>query len=158
MTALAEVVERLEQFRRGGALRHEGGERALRGLLITGFFMRALGADSLRRLITAEFPLAQAAEAFRMQGAHAIVISRGPDGLLAVTEEGVWQAAPPERLGGNPTGAEDAAGVALVAGIADGSPRPQRLADTLALRPQPCARRRPPVLTRTPTGATAARW
>ena len=43
MTALAEVVERLEQFRRGGALRHEGGERALRGFLITGFFMRALG-------------------------------------------------------------------------------------------------------------------
>ena len=42
MTALAEVVERLEQFRRGGALRHEGGERALRGFLITGFFMRAL--------------------------------------------------------------------------------------------------------------------
>jgi tagatose 6-phosphate kinase len=81
-----------------------------------------------------------------MQGAGAIVISRGSDGLLAVTEEGVWQAAPPERLGGNPTGAEDAAGVALVAGIADGSPRPQRLADTLALPPQPCARRRPPVL------------
>jgi hypothetical protein len=114
------------------------------------------GLIPLHRLITAEFPLAQAAEAFRMQGAGAIVISR--DGLLAVTEEGVWQAAPPERLGGNPTGAEDAAGVALVAGIADGSPRPQRLADTLALRPQPCARRRPARLTRTPTGATAARW
>jgi hypothetical protein len=29
-----------------------------------------------------------------MQGAGAIVISRGSDGLLAVTEEGVWQAAP----------------------------------------------------------------
>lgn len=43
MVALAEVVERLEQFRRGGALRKEGGERALRGFLITGFFMRALG-------------------------------------------------------------------------------------------------------------------
>jgi tagatose 6-phosphate kinase len=67
-----------------------------------------------------------------MQGAGAIVISRGSDGLLAVTEEGVWQEAPPERLGGNPTGSEDAAGVALVAGIADGSPRPQRLADAVA--------------------------
>jgi hypothetical protein len=43
IVALTEVVERLEQFRRGGALRHEGGERALRGFLITGFFMRALG-------------------------------------------------------------------------------------------------------------------
>ena len=42
MVALAEIVDRLEQFRRGGALRHEGGERALRGFLVTGFFMRAL--------------------------------------------------------------------------------------------------------------------
>lgn len=41
--ALAEVVERLERFRRGGALRHEGGERALRGFLMTGLFMHALG-------------------------------------------------------------------------------------------------------------------
>lgn len=43
IAALMEVIERLEHFRRGGALRHEGGERALRGFLITGFFMRALG-------------------------------------------------------------------------------------------------------------------
>ena len=43
IAALAEVVQRLEEFRRGGALRHEGGERALRGFLVTGFFMRALG-------------------------------------------------------------------------------------------------------------------
>jgi hypothetical protein len=43
IVALAEVVQRLESFRRGGALRHEGGERALRGFLVTGFFMRALG-------------------------------------------------------------------------------------------------------------------
>lgn len=42
IVALTEVVERLEHFARGGALRHEGGERALRGFLVTGFFMRAL--------------------------------------------------------------------------------------------------------------------
>jgi hypothetical protein len=41
--ALTEVLERLEQFRRGGALRHEGGERAFRGFLVTGFLMRTLG-------------------------------------------------------------------------------------------------------------------
>jgi hypothetical protein len=42
MAALTQVVERLAEFRRGGALRYEGGERALRGFLVTGFFMRAL--------------------------------------------------------------------------------------------------------------------
>lgn len=69
----------------------------------------------------------------RREGAGAVVISRGADGLLAVTEEGVWQAAPPERVVGNPTGAGDAAGAALVAGIVDRTPWPKRLADAVAL-------------------------
>jgi hypothetical protein len=53
MVALREVVARLEEFRRGGALRHEGGERALRGFLITGFFMGAL-AWPWHRLVLGE--------------------------------------------------------------------------------------------------------
>jgi len=40
--ALTDVLERHASFRRGGALRQEGGERALRGFLMTGFFMRSL--------------------------------------------------------------------------------------------------------------------
>lgn len=57
IVALAEVVERLEQFRRGGALRHEGGERALRGFLVTGFFMRALGWPWERLVLGESFDL-----------------------------------------------------------------------------------------------------
>lgn len=40
----------------------------------------------------------------RRRGAHAVVTSLGPDGLLAATPEGTWQAAPPRKLSGNPTG------------------------------------------------------
>jgi len=57
MLALAEVVERLEEFRRGGALRNEGGERALRGFLITGFFTRALDWPWQRLVLGESFDL-----------------------------------------------------------------------------------------------------
>jgi len=54
-----------------------------------------------------------AAVHLRTAGAGAVVISRGAEGLLAVTAEGAWTAAPPETLRGNPTGAGDAASAAL---------------------------------------------
>ena len=74
-----------------------------------------------------------AAQALRAAGADAVVVSRGADGLLAVTREGVWRAAPAERLAGNPTGAGDAAVAALTAGLAEARSWPDRLADAVAL-------------------------
>jgi len=76
--------------------------------------------------------LAGAAQ-MRREGAGAVVISRGHEGLLALTDEGAWRMAPPERVCGNPTGAGDAAGAALTVGMLDDSPWPQRLVDAVAL-------------------------
>jgi tagatose 6-phosphate kinase len=77
-------------------------------------------------------PLA-AAGRLRARGAGAVVVSRGADGLVAVTGEGSWRAAAPEPLRGNPTGAGDACVAALAAGLAAGTPWPELLADAVAL-------------------------
>ena len=73
-----------------------------------------------------------AAERLRAAGAEAVVVSSGPDGLLAVTPDGMWRTAPAERLAGNPTGAGDAAVAALAAGLVEGRTWPERLADAVA--------------------------
>lgn len=78
-------------------------------------------------------PVPEAAHELRERGAQAVVVSCGPDGLVAVTEAGCWRAVPPERVAGNPTGAGDAVAAALAVGLADGRPWPQRLADAVAL-------------------------
>jgi tagatose 6-phosphate kinase len=57
----------------------------------------------------------EAARELLRVGARSVVVSLGPDGLLAVTGDGRWLARP-EPVSGNPTGAGDAA----VAGLADG--------------------------------------
>jgi tagatose 6-phosphate kinase len=75
----------------------------------------------------------RAAQALRAAGADAVVVSRGAEGLLAITGEGHWHAAPAERLTGNPTGAGDAAVAALTAGLAGGRSWPERLGDAVAL-------------------------
>ena len=78
--------------------------------------------------------LMEAARALQDQGARSVVITQGADGLSALTEDGdVLHAAPPEPLLGNPTGAGDAASAALMAGLLDGRPWPERLADATAL-------------------------
>ena len=64
------------------------------------------------------------------EGAGAVVVSRGPDGLLALTTDGAWRAPAPERLVGNPTGAGDALAAAIAA--TTGSPWPDRLREALA--------------------------
>ncbi|MFD4673274.1 1-phosphofructokinase family hexose kinase [Lentzea sp. NPDC058450] len=64
-------------------------------------------------------------------GAEAALVSDGPLGMTLHTLDGVWTAAPPEVLAGNPTGAGDAAVAALVA--AWHLPWPQRLAEAVAL-------------------------
>jgi tagatose 6-phosphate kinase len=75
----------------------------------------------------------RAAHAARRRGAHAVVASNGPQGLLAVTEEGTWRASPPVRYAGNPTGAGDAVVAGLLSALAEGLSWPQRLARAAAL-------------------------
>lgn len=74
-----------------------------------------------------------AAEALRAAGAGAVVVSRGPDGLLASTPDGVLTAAPPAPIAGNPTGAGDAAVAALARGLAYQLPWSRRLAEAVGL-------------------------
>ena len=62
-----------------------------------------------------------------------IVVSRGPDGLLAVTPDGVHESAPQQALTGNPTGAGDACVAALARGLRDRTEWPALLADAVAL-------------------------
>jgi tagatose 6-phosphate kinase len=62
-----------------------------------------------------------------------VVASLVLDGILAVTGDGCWGAAPPEPIRGNPTGAGDACVAALAAGLAAGRPWPELLADAVAL-------------------------
>ncbi|HEX5120766.1 MAG TPA: PfkB family carbohydrate kinase [Pseudonocardiaceae bacterium] len=72
--------------------------------------------------------LAGAAAAGGLVGATAIVASLGADGLIAAGPGGCWRGRPGTALRGNPTGAGDA----LVAGLAIGLKRGQRLVDMLA--------------------------
>lgn len=80
----------------------------------------------LRASIGACDPLS-GARALRSAGAAAVVVSLGPDGVLAVTGRGEWRASPPYPIRGNPTGAGDAAVAALADGTAERRPWPERL-------------------------------
>ena len=66
----------------------------------------------------------------RRRGAHAVVASLGPQGLLAVTPDGEWRAAP---VHGNPTGAGDSAVAGLLSALVEHLPWPARLARATAL-------------------------
>jgi tagatose 6-phosphate kinase len=89
-------------------------------------------ADELAALTGTTEPLRAAREA-RRRGAHAVAASLGPDGMLAVTADGAWQAAPPRRIPGNPTGAGDSAVAGLLSGLVEGLSWPERLARAVAL-------------------------
>ncbi|MFI1867345.1 1-phosphofructokinase family hexose kinase [Streptomyces jumonjinensis] len=89
-------------------------------------------AAELAQLTGGRDPLHAAHDA-RRRGAHTVIASLGPAGLLAVTPEGSWQAAPPAPAAGNPTGAGDSAVAALLAGLVEGLPWPRRLARAVAL-------------------------
>jgi tagatose 6-phosphate kinase len=90
-----------------------------------------------RRLRSAGGPdqaaVAGAARELRAAGAGAVVVSLGADGLLAVTGDGAWHAAPPRRLTGNPTGAGDAVAAGLAHSLVLGRPWPERLRHAVAL-------------------------
>ncbi|MGW1680891.1 1-phosphofructokinase family hexose kinase [Saccharopolyspora sp. NPDC002376] len=88
-------------------------------------------AAELRETTGHDDPLT-GAQQLSEHGAAAVVVSLGPDGMLAVTGEGVWRAAPPFAVSGNPTGAGDAAVAALAAGIARRETWPDRLRNAVA--------------------------
>lgn len=89
-------------------------------------------AAELAELTGSREPLPATRDA-RRRGAHAVVTSLGPDGLLAATPDGAWRAAPPRALAGNPTGAGDSAVAGLLSGLAEGLDWPERLTRAVAL-------------------------
>ncbi|MER6328888.1 1-phosphofructokinase family hexose kinase [Streptomyces sp. NPDC001034] len=89
-------------------------------------------ADELAELTGSHEPL-RATQDARRRGAHAVVASLGAQGLLAVSPEGRWHAAPPITLHGNPTGAGDSAVAGLLSGLVEKLPWPDRLACAVAL-------------------------
>ena len=77
--------------------------------------------------------VAVAASRLRAAGAQAVVASLGPEGLLAATGDGRWQARPPAAVAGNATGAGDAVAAALAHGLVLGRPWDERLRHAVAL-------------------------
>ncbi|MGW4494834.1 1-phosphofructokinase family hexose kinase [Streptomyces sp. NPDC004376] len=89
-------------------------------------------AVELAELTGSHEPLRATRDA-RRRGAHAVVASLGPTGLLAATPEGHWRATPPSPLCGNPTGAGDAAVAGLLSALVENAPWPTRLTRATAL-------------------------
>jgi tagatose 6-phosphate kinase len=89
-------------------------------------------ADELAELTGSHEPL-RATQDARRRGAHAVVTSLGPGGLLASTPEGRWRAAPPARVHGNPTGAGDSAVAGLLSALVERLPWHDRLSRAVAL-------------------------
>ncbi|MEU9101185.1 1-phosphofructokinase family hexose kinase [Streptomyces sp. NPDC048361] len=89
-------------------------------------------ADELAQLTGSREPLRAARDA-RRRGAHTVVASLGAEGLLAAAPDGLWQAAPPAPVRGNPTGAGDSAVAGLLSGLVEGLDWPARLTRAVAL-------------------------
>jgi 1-phosphofructokinase family hexose kinase len=89
--------------------------------------------DAVRRPLADRAAVVGAAAELRAAGAQAVVVSLGGDGLLAVTGEGIWHAAPAARVAGNPTGAGDAVVAGLAHGLVLGRPWAERLRHAAAL-------------------------
>jgi tagatose 6-phosphate kinase len=83
-----------------------------------------------RSLTTGEEVTAAAGE---LRGARAVVVTLGPEGLLAATGDGCWRARVPAAVAGNATGAGDAVAAALAHGIVLGRPWDERLRHAAAL-------------------------
>jgi 1-phosphofructokinase family hexose kinase len=83
--------------------------------------------------LTALLPGAGLVEAARALATGTVVVSRGAEGLLAVSRDEVRACAPPVPVRGNPTGAGDACVAALARGLRDGTPMDDLLADAVAL-------------------------
>ena len=84
-------------------------------------------------LATRGGPGLAAVAAGELSGAQAVVVTLGPDGLLAATADGCWRARPPATVAGNATGAGDAVAAALAHGLVLGRPWHERLRHAAAL-------------------------
>ncbi|MGP3927745.1 1-phosphofructokinase family hexose kinase [Streptomyces sp. 8N616] len=89
-------------------------------------------AEELAGLTGSTEPV-RAAHDTRRRGARAVAASLGADGMFAATAGGSWQAAPPRRIPGNPTGAGDSAVAGLLSGLVEGLSWPDRLVRAVAL-------------------------
>ncbi|MFE5492537.1 1-phosphofructokinase family hexose kinase [Streptomyces virginiae] len=107
------------------------GEALRRGIAARPEIIKPNAAE-LAELTGSRDPLPATRDA-RRRGAHAVVTSLGPGGLLAATAEGTWQAAPPRPLSGNPTGAGDSAVAGLLSALTEGLDWPSRLTRAVAL-------------------------
>ncbi len=67
------------------------------------------------------------------RGARGVVVSLGPEGLLALTTDGGWRVDAVPGVRGNPTGAGDAVVAGLARALASGRGWPETLADASAL-------------------------
>jgi tagatose 6-phosphate kinase len=74
-----------------------------------------------------------AVAAGEIRGAGAVVVTLGPEGLLAATGDGCWQARVPAVVAGNATGAGDAVAASLAHGIVLRRPWDERLRHAAAL-------------------------
>ncbi|MGC9495043.1 1-phosphofructokinase family hexose kinase [Streptomyces sp. WG7] len=108
-----------------------GGEPLRRGLAARPDLIKP-NAEELAELTGSHEPL-RATQDARRRGARSVVASLGAEGLLAVTPEGRWRAAPPAHVHGNPTGAGDSAVAGLLSGLVENLPWPDRLARAVAL-------------------------
>ncbi|WP_435283223.1 1-phosphofructokinase family hexose kinase [Streptomyces koelreuteriae] len=88
--------------------------------------------EELAELTGSHDPL-RATQDARRRGAHAVVASLGPKGLLAVSPEGRWRTTPPTLVRGNPTGAGDSAVAGLISALVEHLPWPDRLTRAVAL-------------------------
>jgi tagatose 6-phosphate kinase len=77
--------------------------------------------------------VAAAARELKATGPQAVVVTLGPGGLWAATDDGSWLAVPPAEVAGNPTGAGDAVAAGLAHGLAQGNPWEERLRHAVAL-------------------------
>lgn len=89
-------------------------------------------AEELTRATATTTPQAGAA-ALQAAGAHAVLVSLGEDGMLAVTPDGTWHARPPHSVEGNPTGAGDAAVAAAARALSTRDSWPELLRHAVAL-------------------------
>lgn len=109
----------------------DAGGPALRQACAAGADVVKPNAAELAEAVGGHDPVA-GADQLRAEGAGAVVVSLGVDGMVAVTGEGRWRAEPPYAVAGNPTGAGDAAVAALATGMARRQPWPERLRAAVA--------------------------
>ncbi|MFD7441538.1 1-phosphofructokinase family hexose kinase [Streptomyces sp. NPDC059909] len=128
--AYAELVRRA---RAAGvpALLDTSGEPLRRGIAARPDLVKP-NVDELAQLTGSQEPLRATHDA-RRRGARTVVSSLGADGILAATPDGTWQATPPAKVLGNPTGAGDSAVAGLLSGLVESLPWPARLTRAVAL-------------------------